>query len=177
MSTDRPARAASAAVVRPVRPAPTTTTSQSPATAGGSGSSRGWRSCQSEVSAMSVLPVPGTDAGGEPDPATPALVLLLLRAGLVDVAGVAGRQLELPLGRDPGLELTAALELGVQLGAEQEREVGEPQPQQERDHAAERAVGAVVGGEVPDVEPEGRRQHRPADDRGDGADTHPAEPR
>ena len=64
------------------------------------------------------------------------------------------------LGRDAGLELAAALELGVDLGAEQQRQVGDPQPQQADDDAGQRAVGLVVAAEVGDVERERRPRPR-----------------
>ena len=54
----------------------------------------------------------------------------------------------------PASSSPAALELGVQLGAEQDRDVRDPQPDQEHDHAAQGAVGLVVGAEVRDVERE-----------------------
>src|SRR4051794_21335536 len=69
------------------------------------------------------------------DPPSESNVLLLLLVQLLDVARVPRGELELLLGGDPGLELAAALELGVQLGAEEQRQVGDPQPQQRHDHA------------------------------------------
>src|SRR5512146_2610291 len=60
-----------------------------------------------------------------------------------------GRELDLPLGPGrPFLDLGLPLELGVQLVAEEDRHVADPEPDQKRDQAAERAVGLVVGAEV-----------------------------
>ena len=70
-----------------------------------------------------------------PQLATPVDVLGLLLLGLVDVAGVARRQLKVSSAGRPGLQLAAPLQLDVQLGAEEQREVGDPQPEQE-DHDA-----------------------------------------
>ena len=61
---------------------------------------------------------------------------------------VAHRELERLLGRDTELQLAAALELGVELGAEHQRQVGDPQPQQGDDDAGDGAVGLVVGAEA-----------------------------
>jgi len=44
--------------------------------------------------------------------------------GFVDVAGVPGRELDGPLGCDPGLELAGAFELGIELGTEEQGNVG-----------------------------------------------------
>ena len=74
-----------------------------------------------------------------------------------------------------GLQLAASLELGVELGAEQQGEVGDPQPEQEHDDAGQRAVGLVVAGEVGDVEAERGGGQHPHDDREEGADADPAE--
>jgi hypothetical protein len=46
-----------------------------------------------------------------------------LAVRLVDRAGVARRELERLLRRQPGAQLPAPLELGVELGAEQQGEV------------------------------------------------------
>ena len=64
------------------------------------------------------------------------------------------------LGRLPG-ELALAFDLGVELGPEQDRDVRDPQPDQEADDAAQRAVGLVVGAEVGDVEAEADRGDDP----------------
>ncbi len=85
---------------------------------------------------------------GQPDVSLHRDVLGLPGSGLLDPAGVADRQLERLLGGDADLQLTAALELGVELGAEQQRDVGDPQPQQGDDDAGDRAVGLVVGAEA-----------------------------
>ena len=49
------------------------------------------------------------------------------------------------------------LDLGVQLGADEERDPGDVEPQQQHHHAADRAVGLVVAREVRDVETEPER--------------------
>ena len=51
-----------------------------------------------------------------------------------------------PPGRRP--RAPVALGLRVELGTEQHRQVGDPHPHQEHDHAAQRAVGLVVGAEL-----------------------------
>src|SRR5690606_9219823 len=61
----------------------------------------------------------------------PTLLLLLLRR-----PGVARRQLDRLLGLDTRLQLAAAFQLGVELRAEEQREVHDPQPQEEDDDAA-----------------------------------------
>ena len=43
-----------------------------------------------------------------------------------------------------GLYLPAALDLGVQLGAEQDHQVGDPEPHEEHDHRGQRTVRLVV---------------------------------
>src|SRR5919106_5968437 len=86
------------------------------------------------------------------------------------------RRLELFFGGLPLSELAASLRLGVDLGAEQERESGQPEPRQHDDHRRERAPRLVVraehahvdreeaGGEEPDDhgEDRSRRQEPPA---------------
>ena len=74
------------------------------------------------------------------------------------VLGLAARlELDLALGPRPAFfDLEAALALGVQLVAEEDRQVGDPEPDQQGDQPAERAVGLVVGAEVGDVEGEQR---------------------
>src|SRR5690348_18378704 len=77
--------------------------------------------------------------------------------GLLVLRLVAGLELNLLLGpRQPFLDLGAALALGVHLVAEEDRQVGDPKPEQQHDEAAEGAVGLVVGAEVGDVEGEQR---------------------
>src|SRR5215469_4465159 len=90
--------------------------------------------------------------------------LLVARAGLLgplvvflQLACVAELDVRLLPERElPGLGGAAALELGVELGAEQDREVGDPQPDQHDDHAGDAAVGLVVMAEVGHVEGEQR---------------------
>src|SRR4051794_20562398 len=66
-------------------------------------------------------------------------------------------ELQLTLGAGgAGRELARPLALGVQLRAEQNRDVGEPGPDEEDHDAAERPVRLVVRAEVRDVEREGR---------------------
>lgn len=57
---------------------------------------------------------------------------------------VARRELKLSLRRLTCRELAAALELCVELGADQNGEVRQPQPDEEDDHGSEPAVGLVV---------------------------------
>src|SRR5687768_66135 len=79
--------------------------------------------------------------------------------GLRDLAGV-----ELDLlrrARDALLQLLGPLELRVEFDAEEQRHVGQPEPDEEDDHAGERAVRLVVAAEVGDVEREQRRRDRP----------------
>jgi hypothetical protein len=56
------------------------------------------------------------------------------------------------------------VEFGVELRAEQDREVGDPQPDEEDDDAAQSAVGLVVGVEVGHVEREPGRGDDPHED-------------
>src|SRR3954453_2648439 len=64
-------------------------------------------------------------------------------------------ELDLALGsRHPLGELVTALALGVELVAEQDREVRYPEPHQHHYDATERPVGLVIGAEVGDVESE-----------------------
>ena len=56
--------------------------------------------------------------------------------------------------RWPARRLAGVLELGVELGAEQERGRHQVQPQQQHDGAGERAVDGAVVAEVAQVEPE-----------------------
>src|SRR5262245_29549506 len=62
------------------------------------------------------------------------------------------------------LEGAAALELGVELGAEQDADVRDPEPQQEDDRSRERPVRLVVRAEVGDVEGKEERRDHPAED-------------
>src|SRR6478609_217369 len=54
------------------------------------------------------------------------------------------------------LELPRALDLRVELDAEEQRHVDQPEPDQEDDDAGQRAVGLVVAAEVAHVEREQR---------------------
>src|SRR5436190_16401688 len=70
--------------------------------------------------------------------------------------GLARRELDPVVRRQPRRELPFALELGVELRPEQEGEVGDPEPDQEHHHAGQGAVGLVVGAVVRDVYAEAR---------------------
>src|SRR4249919_1906577 len=62
-------------------------------------------------------------------------------AGFLELARVTRLDVRLLSQRDPPFCGGAAtLELGVELGAEQDRDVGDPQPDQEDDHAGDGAV-------------------------------------
>src|SRR6187401_615755 len=71
-------------------------------------------------------------------------VLLLGRLVLVYDTGIARGQLEFTLCAQSGLQLPASFEFGIQFGTEQQGQVGDPEPEQEHDDAAERSVGLVV---------------------------------
>src|SRR3954453_3424593 len=104
------------------------------------------------------------------------LVALQAAALLLRGRGRAVGQLDVLVGaRDAGLELAPALDLGVQLGAEQDREVRDPQPDEEHDDAGQRAVGLVVGREPGHVEREQRRRDDPHHDGQDAARRDPGE--
>src|SRR3954470_10165454 len=60
---------------------------------------------------------------------------------VVELARVAWLEERLLGGRVTGLDMTAAGEFRVELGAEQQRDVRDPQPHQEDDDAAHGAVG------------------------------------
>ena len=66
------------------------------------------------------------------------------------------------------------LELGVDLGADQDRQRGELQPQHGDDHRAEGPVGLVIGREASRVGREGQRGDEPQDGGHDGPRRHPA---
>src|SRR5204862_3206004 len=86
-------------------------------------------------------------------------------------------ELDLAVGTGhPGFDLTLPLELGVDLDAEEQHAVRQPEPDQERHDAAERAVRLVVGAEVRDVEREGDRSNEPDDEREDATRADPTEP-
>src|SRR5580658_7792233 len=61
----------------------------------------------------------------------------------------------------PGRHGAAALKLGVELGAEQDGDIGDPHPDQEDDDAGEAAVDLVVVAEVGDVHREQSRGNQP----------------
>jgi hypothetical protein len=96
-----------------------------------------------------------------------AAVGLSFRSGALLLLGLgAGLELDLPLRSRPALfDLGAALTLGIELMPEENRQVSDPEPDQQDYQAGERAVGLVVGAEVGDIEGEGGRGNRPDDDR------------
>jgi hypothetical protein len=55
-------------------------------------------------------------------------ILFILCLVLLGHAVIPWRQLQLSLGGNPSLKLASALKLGIQLRAEKQREVGDPQP-------------------------------------------------
>lgn len=130
------------------------------------------------VGAFGALGVSGLcRLGVQADPAA-LLDALFELGGLLLAPGVVARwELQRLLGLDPGLQLAGALQLGVDLGAQQQGEVRDPQPQQEHDDAGESPVRLVVRPEVAHVEPEAGRGDDPGQDRHGGADAEPAEPR
>src|SRR4051812_14456160 len=73
-------------------------------------------------------------------------------SGSARSGGLLRPQPQLLLGRQPLLQLALALQLRVELGAEQQRQVREPHPDEERDHAPERPVRLPVGAEVAHVQ-------------------------
>src|SRR6476620_1228382 len=101
-------------------------------------------------------------------------IAVLLGRLLLARPGVAGRQLDVPLRRDARLQLATAFHLGVELRAEEQREVRDPQPQQKDDHSGQRAVGLVVVGELRNIETEYRRCDDPAQNGDHGTDADPA---
>jgi len=66
---------------------------------------------------------------------------IVLGVGPVDDPGIPARQMDVVLGGNAGLQLAAAFDLGIQLGTEQQRQIGDPQPEREDDHTGQRAVG------------------------------------
>src|SRR3954468_22385372 len=84
----------------------------------------------------------GEDVGGRS--------ILGFEDGLVRLEGEPERR----VGLDAAHQLPGAFDLGVQLGAEQQHDVRDPDPQQEDDHSGEGAVRLVVASEVADIEGE-----------------------
>src|SRR6478609_8067 len=117
----------------------------------GRGSSRTWWTASRWSSRSSLLGLvgPGGCAGvvgvvaavGETELPTAFDVFALPLGGLVALTGVTGGELDDLLRGDAGLQLAATFELGVELRAEEEGQVGDPQPQQEDDDAGQRPVG------------------------------------
>src|SRR5450755_1063748 len=79
------------------------------------------------------------------------------------------------VGRRSAGHRPAPFELGIELGAEQDGNVGDPQPHEEDDDRGEAAVDLAVVSEVRDIEGEETRGDKPADDRYEAAGTDPAE--
>src|SRR5215203_5136816 len=65
-----------------------------------------------------------------------------------ELAGVAQLHVGLLVGRVAGSDRSAAFQLGIQLRAEQDGGIGQPQPHKKNDDAGQAAVGLVVGTEV-----------------------------
>ena len=63
---------------------------------------------------------------------------------VAELAGIAGFGEELSDSRRAAFDSAGMLQLGVELRAEEDGQVGEPQPDEEDDDARERAVGLVV---------------------------------
>jgi hypothetical protein len=63
---------------------------------------------------------------------------------VAELAGVAQLGEGLEVFRQPGADGAFALSLGVKLGAEQDSDVGNPQPDQEDDHGGERPHPRLV---------------------------------
>src|ERR1700733_9594648 len=81
----------------------------------------------------------------------PQQVLLLLLAQLAVIPQLGEG---LPFDRMPGGDGATALELGIELRAEQDGDVGDPHPDQEDDDAGQAAVDLVVVTEVRHVQGE-----------------------
>src|SRR5438477_2294417 len=109
-------------------------------------------------------PVPG--APGLFDPA-------FLR--VVELAGVAQFGEGLDVLGQTGADDAFMLGFGVDLGHEQDRDVGDPQPDQENDHGGERSVGLVVRAGEADVDGEQPGGDHPEDDGEDAASRYPPE--
>ena len=75
----------------------------------------------------------------------------------------------------PSSNWTLPLPLGVQLVPEENRQVRDPHPDQDDDHARQRAIDLVVGAELRDVEPEARGGEQPDHERDDPARGDPLE--
>ena len=105
------------------------------------------RPCRPSVTPRHV-PVLGSRnprRGLEPEAASLGDPLGALLLGLVGAAGVARSSAGgVCSARMPACSSRARSTLGVDLGPDEQREVGEPQPQQEDDDAADRAVERVV---------------------------------
>ena len=89
---------------------------------------------------------------------------LLWRASSHETEAQARAAVRSPRPSSRGFEVAAAaraLGLGVDLGAEEQREARQPQPGEHDDHGRERAPGLVVGAEVRDVPGEPARHGQP----------------
>ena len=76
------------------------------------------------------------------------------------VGGLLGRQRRAVVARRQ-VGRAAQVDHGVELGAEQQHDVGQPDPEQQDHHGGERPVGRFVGAEVGDVEEEAARGEDP----------------
>jgi hypothetical protein len=94
---------------------------------------------------------------------------------LVELPGVPQRHVGFLVGRVSGDDGAATVQLGVEFGAEQDGDVGQPQPDEEDDDAAEGAVGLVVGAEVGGVGGEADGGGDPEHDGQHAAGADPAE--
>src|SRR5205807_2166011 len=100
------------------------------------------------------------------------------RLGLLAyLSRIARRDERLLAGWLAALDPPAPLELGVELGAEENDCVGDPQPDEEHDHASQRTVSLVVRAEVGDIERERSRSDDPAQHAENTAGGDPAKAR
>ena len=101
-------------------------------------------------------------------------VLFFFDLILLGDPAVAWRKLQVTLGGDSCLQLSAPFEFGVQFRAEEQSQVGDPQPQQKHDDPCQRTVRLVVTTEIADVETKAHRRKDPHQDRHASADADPA---
>src|SRR5690349_13754015 len=99
----------------------------------------------------------------------------VLVSAFLHLPGVAQLDERLLVGGVTRLDGPPALQLRVELSAQEYRDVRDPQPDEERDDAAQRAVRLVVVVEVGEVEGERGRHDDPEERREDPARRHPAE--
>jgi len=75
---------------------------------------------------------------------------------------------------EPEVPGRLVFDLGVQLGADQDRHDREPHPDHEGDDRAQRTVGGVIVGDLVDVDREAQRADQPARRGHDRPDPHPS---